>query len=167
MKHVKLFEQFVNEGAFVVWYEDQDGKHLLGTFHNKKAAEKYKSEEEDEMLNTKGVKSVGMMSKEMWYKKEAPHINESKTLDRDEMMAWLEQYLGFVSTSEKFNGSPEGIWISGENGDKYKGKRIYDYYSKDHKNREFGVLIKWEKELNERGWYSNWYDAGTVMIYPI
>ena len=94
-------------------------------------------------------------------------LNESKTLDRDEMMTWLEQYLDFVSTSEKFNGSPEGIWISGENGDKYKGKRIYDYYSKDHKNREFGVLIKWEKELNERGWYSNWYDAGTVMIYPI
>ena len=68
----------INEGAFVIWYEDQEGKHLLGTFHNKKAAEKYKSEEEDEMLNTKGIKAVGMMSKDMWYKKEAPHINEGK-----------------------------------------------------------------------------------------
>lgn len=77
MKHVRLFEQFINEGAFVIWYEDQDGKHLLGTFHNKKAAEKYKSEEEDEMLNTKGIKAVGMMSKDMWYKKEAPYINEN------------------------------------------------------------------------------------------
>ena len=66
----------INEGSFVVWYEDQEGKHLLGTFHNKKAAEKYKSEEEDEMLNTKGVESVGMMSKDMWDKKEAPYIKE-------------------------------------------------------------------------------------------
>lgn len=70
-------EQFINEGAFVVWYEDEKGKHLLGTFHNKRAAEKYKSEEEDEMLNTKGVEAVGMMSKDMWDKKEAPYIKES------------------------------------------------------------------------------------------
>lgn len=81
MKKVKLFEQFINEGTFVVWYEDQEGKHLLGTFHNKKAAEKYKSEEEDEMLNTKGVESVGMMSKDMWDKKEAPYIKESKATE--------------------------------------------------------------------------------------
>ena len=93
-------------------------------------------------------------------------VTEAKTLDRDEMMIWLEDHLEFVSTSEEFNGSPGGIWISGENGDQYKGKRIYDYYSEDYKNREFGVLTKWEKELNKRGWYSEWYDAGTVMIWP-
>ena len=93
-------------------------------------------------------------------------ITEAKTLDRDEMMIWLEDHLEFVSTSEEFNGSPGGIWISGENGDQYKGKRIYDYYSEDYKNREFGVLTKWEKELNKKGWYSEWYDAGTVMIWP-
>ena len=77
MKKVRLYEQFINEASFVVWYEDEKGKHLLGTFHNKKAAEKYKSEEEDEMLNTKGVEAVGMMSKDMWDKKEAPYINEA------------------------------------------------------------------------------------------
>ena len=73
---IDMNEAVVTEGAFVVWYEDQEGKHLLGTFRNKKAAEKYKSEEEDEMLNTKGVESVGMMSKDMWDKKEAPYIKE-------------------------------------------------------------------------------------------
>jgi len=93
-------------------------------------------------------------------------VTEAKTLDRDEMMIWLEDHLEFVSTSEEFNGAQGGIWISGENGDQYKGKRIYDYYSEDYKNREFGVLTKWEKELNKRGWYSEWYDAGTVMIWP-
>jgi len=93
-------------------------------------------------------------------------VNEAKSIDRDEMMVWLEQYLDFVSQSEEFNGSPGGIWISGENGDEYKGKRIYDYYSMDHKNRIFGVDKRWEKELNKRGWYSEWHDAGTVMIWP-
>ena len=31
--------------------------------------------------------------------------------------------------------------------DEYKGEVIYDYYSEDYANREFGVLNKWEKEL--------------------
>ena len=57
--------------------------------------------------------------------------------------------------------------VSGEDyDDEFKGKQIYDYYSEDYKNREFGVLNSWEKELNKRGWYSEWYDAGTVMIWP-
>lgn len=92
MKHVRLFEQFINEGAFVIWYEDQEGKHLLGTFHNKKAAEKYKSEEEDEMLNTKGVKAVGMMSKDMWDKKEAPYINEYDDPSKIDMKKYIAYY---------------------------------------------------------------------------
>jgi len=68
----------LNEASFVVWYEDKEGKHLLGTFHNKRAADKYKSEEEDEVLNTVGVESIGTMSKTMWDKKEAPYIKESQ-----------------------------------------------------------------------------------------
>ena len=51
--------------------------------------------------------------------------------------------------------------------DEYKGSVIYSYYSEDYKNREFGVWNKWEKELNKRGWYSEWYDAGTVCIWPL
>lgn len=70
-------ESVVNEGAFVIYIDGPKGKELLGTFHNKRAAEKYKKEEEDEVLNTKGVDSIGMMSKDMWDKKEAPYIKES------------------------------------------------------------------------------------------
>lgn len=94
-------------------------------------------------------------------------INEAKELSRDEMITWLEAYLPFVRTSEDFNGSQGGIWTSGEDGTAYKGKRIYDYYSMDHKNRIFGVDKRWSKELEKRGWYSEWYDTGTVMIWPI
>jgi len=92
-------------------------------------------------------------------------VTEAKTLDRDEMMDWLDQTLTFTRTSEEFDGSKGGIWTTGENGEQYKGKIIYDYYSQDYKNRTFGVLNSWEKELNKRGWYSEWYDAGTVMIW--
>jgi hypothetical protein len=93
-------------------------------------------------------------------------VHEAKALNREEMMEWLEGYLDFVRTTEEFSGSPGGIWISGENEDEYKGKRIYDYYSEDYKNRTFGVLNSWEKELKKRGWYSEWNDPGTVMIWP-
>ena len=82
------------------------------------------------------------------------------------MMKWIEKSIKFVKTSKEFNGDDGGIWVSGENGDRYKGKQIYDYYVEDPKNYELGVLKDWEKELNKRGWYSEWYDAGTVMIWP-
>lgn len=93
-------------------------------------------------------------------------VNEKK-LDRDDMIKWVEKYMDFVSTTEEFNGSQGGIWVSGEAGDEFKGRVIYDYYSEDYKNRTFGVDNKWEKELNKRGWYSEWHDAGTSMIWPL
>ena len=93
-------------------------------------------------------------------------LNEKKE-DREGMMKFIKKHMSFVGTSEDFNGSEGGIHVSGEDyDDEFKGKQIYDYYSEDYKNREFGVLNSWEKELNKRGWYSEWYDAGTVMIWP-
>jgi len=100
------------------------------------------------------------------------HIKEygsfisEKKLDREQMMEWLEGYLDFVSRTEDFSGSKGGIWLCGECEDMYKGKRIYDYYTMDSKNYELGVLAKWEKELRKRGWYSEWNDPGTVMLWP-
>ena len=95
-------------------------------------------------------------------------LNEKKEEDRDGMMKFIKKHMSFVGTSEDFNGSQGGIHVSGENyDDEFKGKQIYDYYSEDYKNREFGVLNSWEKELNKRGWYSEWYDAGTVCIWPL
>ena len=93
-------------------------------------------------------------------------VNEAK-LNRAEITDFIEKHVKFVRTTEEFDGSEGGIWVSGESNDKYKGKIIYDYYSEDHKTREFGVLNNWEKELNKLGWYSEWYDAGTVMIWEI
>ena len=123
-----------------------------------------------EVSNLKKVeKLVGMKaqagSPEVWAADEST-VNEKK-LDRDDMMKWIEKYMDFVSTTEEFNGSEGGIWVSGEGGDEYKGRVIYAYYSEDYKNRTFGVDNRWEKELNKRGWYSEWHDAGTSMIWPL
>ena len=93
-------------------------------------------------------------------------VNEKKE-DREDMMKFIKKHMSFVRTTEDFNGSQGGIWVSGEDVDEYKGRRIYDYYSMDHKNRIFGVDKKWHNELEKRGWYSEWYDAGTVMIWEI
>ena len=92
-------------------------------------------------------------------------VNEKK-LDRDDMIKFVEKYMDFVKTSEEFNGSEGGIWVSGENMDEFKGQTIYDYYA-EGRGYELGVNVKWEKELNKRGWYSEWYDVGTVQIWPI
>ena len=92
-------------------------------------------------------------------------VNEKKE-DRDGMIKFVEKYMDFVRTSEEFNGSEGGIWVSGENMDEFKGQVIYDYYA-EGRGYELGVNVKWEKELNKRGWYSEWYDAGTVQIWPI
>ena len=78
-------ESMVNEGDFVVYADGPSGKELLGTFHNKSAAERYKKEIEVDMLDHAGepgwgdpkVDTVGMMSKNMWDKKEAPYIKEA------------------------------------------------------------------------------------------
>ena len=91
-------------------------------------------------------------------------LTEGKSINRDVMIEWLQETMKFVSTTEEFDGSPGGIWVSGEDGETLKGKRIYDYYN-EGSTYEFGVLKTWEKELNKRGWYSEWYDAGTVMIW--
>jgi len=100
--------------------------------------------------------------------KESKLIKEAK-MDRDDFIDHLKMKfsLDFVSTTEEFNGSEGGVWVSGESRDVYKGKIIYDYYSEDHKNYELGVLNKFEKQINKIGWYSEWYDAGTVMIWPL
>jgi len=98
---------------------------------------------------------------------ESVSVNEAKTMDRDDMMTYLEDKYGFrARTTEEFDNSTGGIWVSGEDGQSIGGKRIYSYYS-EGKAYEFGVLVRYEKAINKLGWYSEWYDAGTVMIWPL
>ena len=124
---------------------DWDGEEL--TIFTKDGTEKY---------SKKDLKDEGVFES----------IVNEKYVERKDMMKFIEKYMDFVRTSEDFNGSQGGIWVSGENMDEFKGQVIYDYYA-EGRGYELGVNVKWEKELNKRGWYSEWYDAGTVQIWPI
>lgn len=169
MKKIKLFEAFVNEGK-----EEAEAKailqDLMDEFDPWELADMLPQDAEDTVAayGHKGAKAkkiadylLSMAQNGEFESK----VNEAKSLDRDAMIEWLEKYMKFVRTTEEFDGSTGGIWVSGENMDIFKGKRIYDYYN-DSKAYELGVLAAWEKELDKRGWYSEWYDAGTVMIWP-
>ena len=167
MKKVKLYEDFLSEAAFLDYsLKPETGRLKVG---DKVIVRGPEGDMEDVIVSIEGGQyrlakaglqgTVPMMGESL--------VNEAAKLDLEAMMEWLEDHLNFVRTSKEFNGVEGGIWTTGENGEQYKGKTIYDYYSTDYKNRQFGVLNTWEKELNKRGWYSEWYDAGTVMIWPI
>lgn len=86
---------------------------------------------------------------------------------REELMTFLKQYIkSGVRTTEEFSSNSEGgVWVSGEDMSEYKGNVIYDYY-RESSLYDLGVLSEFESILQQHGWYSQWYDAGTVMIYP-
>ena len=72
-------------------------------------------------------------------------------------------------TTEEFDGSEGGIWTSGEDGQLHAGLPLFNYYSQDSggKSYIFGVRTFLHRWLEEQGWYCEWYDPGTVMIYEV
>ena len=70
----------------------------------------------------------------------------------------------FLKTTEEINGSEGGIWTSGECGITEGGLPLFNYYA-ETESYIFGVLTSLHNYLEERGWYCEWYDAGTIMIY--
>jgi hypothetical protein len=94
-----------------------------------------------------------------------------KTLTREELKKKLEaKYPGMAcKMSEGFSSDYKGgIWLSGENGlTNKKGKKLFNYYAEDRKNYELGVLNEIYSFLENRGWYAEWYDAGTIMLWLV
>lgn len=96
---------------------------------------------------------------------------EDSIWTRKQMIAFVEKHMRFVRTTEEFFGEPAdgsegGLWVSGEDGDTYKGLPIYSYWNESD-SYPLGVLREWEQQLERRGWYSEWYDAGTVCIWKM
>ena len=83
---------------------------------------------------------------------------------REYMMEQLEKAWGleFTDTTERFNGVEGGIWLSAENGetDPMDGsQRLFDYWS-------FGVCNRLDRWAEECGWWFEWNDPGTIMLWP-
>ena len=75
--------------------------------------------------------------------------------------------LDFMRTTEEFNGGKGGIWLSGENGDTYKdGRELFDYWTENYEAYTFGVHNKIGDWAKKHGWWFEWNDAGTIMLWP-
>ena len=96
-------------------------------------------------------------------------INEAKTLTRDELIKILkDKYsLHFTKTSEEFDGEEGGIWIGGSEGKVMPdGKtEMFNYY---HGGSKFpqGINKDFANFLDKRGWYGQFADPGTVLLWP-
>jgi hypothetical protein len=71
-----------------------------------------------------------------------------------------------VRTSEEFmRGDEGGIWIAGDNGEELSGNKIFDYYNRSAKYTN-GVLKQFRTAIEKTGWWFEWNDPGTIMIWP-
>ena len=88
-----------------------------------------------------------------------------KATDRDILIKNLEKKGIIVrGYSEEFRQSyKDGIWISAE---ETENEFFFDYYAM-RSTFELGVRNTLNVFLELRGWYAEWYDAGTVMIWKI
>ena len=65
-------------------------------------------------------------------------------------------------TASEFYGakaSNEGIWVAAE-----YTPSLFDYYSEVWGNT-FGVEPKLNQMVEDNGWYFEWHDAGTMMVW--
>jgi hypothetical protein len=103
-------------------------------------------------------------------------IKESIQSPRDEMMSYLQSKfdISFMKPAEEFSrenvmSAPSGIWLSAEDRDMMPNGKdlIFDYYSTDYDMYDVGVNIEFMDMLAQYGWYAEWNDAGTIMLWPV
>ena len=82
-------------------------------------------------------------------------------MNREQLMTALKaKGVHVVGTTKEFGIGGEGIWISGES-----HPRLFDYYSAVWYDT-FGVQPALNDFVEENGWYFEWLDAGTIMVWP-
>ena len=75
--------------------------------------------------------------------------------------------LSHIRLSEYFNGATEGFWLSAENGERASdGRPLFDYWTADWNRYEHGVHSEFVEYVNELGYWPEWNDAGTLMLWP-
>jgi hypothetical protein len=96
-------------------------------------------------------------------------LNEAKTLSRDEMKnVMITKYgLSFVKTTEEFDGEEGGLWLGGSDGKLMPNAKddMFNYYHGGAKYPQ-GVHKDLAKFLDKSGWYGQFADPGTVMLWP-
>jgi len=88
---------------------------------------------------------------------------------RSQVIKLLEKKYPSMSlrTTEAFDGTKGGIWTSGEDHlPAEDGHSLFDYYAENYSMYTIGVHVEIVELLDEQGWYAEWYDAGTIMLWP-
>lgn len=93
-----------------------------------------------------------------------------RVISRDRLKSSLERAypkmnVRFTEDFFMHGGTENGIWLSGEDDiTDRRGKQIFSYYN-DGSMYKFGVINHLSNFLDRNGWYAEWYDAGTIMLY--
>ena len=79
------------------------------------------------------------------------------------MMAALEKKgVHVVGTASEFYGAKtanDGIWVAADS-----TPDLFDYWSSKWVNT-FGIKPSIDKLVEDSGWYFEWYDPGTMMVW--
>lgn len=91
-------------------------------------------------------------------------------MNREKMMELLgvKYPKMFLSTTEEFDGSNGGIWTSGEGEILAKDNfPLFNYFNEVFKEIRYvlGVHREMVDLLDEHGWFAEFHDAGTVILW--
>jgi len=85
-------------------------------------------------------------------------------MERETLIKNLEKKGVIVrGNTEEFDNSKGGIWISAEY---LENEYYFDYYATG-KMYELGIRTTMDDFLGKRGWYAEWYDPGTIMLWEM
>lgn len=128
------------------------------------------SEDEDSLLDALAALPPDVRDTDLervadrWFKS---FRGESEDSDREELMNALQkEYKLTTRTTEEFGISPGGIWIAAEavKAQAPDGLPLFDYYMEDEPY-VFGVHEEFEDFLKPYGFFPEWHDPGTLMLW--
>tara|TARA_B110000908_G_C10178636_1_gene414507 strand:- start:152 stop:427 length:276 start_codon:yes stop_codon:yes gene_type:complete len=91
-------------------------------------------------------------------------MRPQEAMNREKLITKLRKKgLVIIGTSEEFDGTEGGIWISAEE----EANQFYFDYWGEGKSYELGVRVQMNELLESKGWFAEWYDPGTVFIHEI
>lgn len=95
----------------------------------------------------------------------------NKVISREKLIQKLEKAYPtmMLRDTEDFDGEKGGIWTSGEDAPLDKTNMpLFDYWNEDYSGKKyiFGVRVHLHDFLERNGWFAQWHDAGTMMLYP-
>ena len=88
--------------------------------------------------------------------------------ERDKLLDDLKSNfnISFIRTTEDFGSSEGGIWLSAEHGDKTSsGEPLFNYYDENTDSYEMGVHKEFNDFIKSYGFFAEFYDPGTVMLW--